>query len=83
MQNAIKKGCEICSMKKLRSHQEDAIKYVVAEKRCDVFINLLARFGKSYLYVALLVVFSSVRRSSEKNLVIVIYPLPIFFRLLY
>ena len=81
MQNAIKKGCEICSMKKLRSHQEDAIKYVVAEKRCDVFINLLARFGK---YVALLVVFSSVRRSSaEKNLVIVIYPLPIFFRLLY
>ena len=36
----IQKDCEIFGILTLRSHQEDAIKYVVAEKKRDVFVNL-------------------------------------------
>ena len=36
----IKKDCGIFGISKLSSHQEDAIKYVAAWKKCDVFVNL-------------------------------------------
>ena len=81
----IKKRFSLSKRKRSKkTTKEDAIKYVAAEKKSDVFVklpaiyDLPARFGKS-----LLVVFSSVWRSSEKNIVIVIYPLPILFGLFY
>ncbi|XP_068676508.1 ATP-dependent DNA helicase RecQ-like [Montipora foliosa] len=74
MEDAIRKVCEIFRIKKLRSHQEDAINHVVEKKR-DVFVNLPTGFGKSLMYQALPVVFSSLPCSSEKNVVIVISPL--------
>ena len=74
MEDAIRKVCEIFGIQKLRSHQEDAINHVVEKKR-DVFVNLPTGFGKSLIYQALPVVFSSLPCSSEKNVVIVISPL--------
>ena len=49
MEDAIWKVRKTFGNKKLSSHQEDAIKYVV-EKTPDVFVKLPTRFEKSLLY---------------------------------
>ena len=39
MEHAFVKVCEVFGIESLNKHQEDAIKYVVQEKK-DVFVNL-------------------------------------------
>ena len=44
--------CNVFGIAKLNKYQEDAIKYVVNEKK-DVFVNLPTGFGKSIIFQAL------------------------------
>ena len=57
MEHAFAKVCKVFGIESLNKHQEDAIKYVVEEKK-DVFVNLPTGFGKSLIYQALPLVYS-------------------------
>ena len=48
--------CNVFGIAKLNKYQEDAIKYVVNEKK-DVFVNLPTGFGKSIIFQALPIVY--------------------------
>lgn len=74
MEHAFAKVCEVFGIESLNKHQEDAIKYVVEEKK-DVFVNLPTGFGKSLIYQALPLVYSCLQSTVEKNIIVVISPL--------
>lgn len=74
MEHAFAKVCEIFGIESLNKHQENAIKYVVKEKK-DVFVNLLTGFLKSLIYQVLPLVYSCLQSTVEKNIVVVISPL--------
>ena len=74
IEDAFSKVCEVFAIEKLNKHQEDAIKFLV-EKKKDVFVNSPTGFGKSLIYQALPIAFSSVQSTCEKNIVVVISPL--------
>lgn len=74
MEHAVAKVCEVFGIESLNKHQEDAIKYVVEEKK-DVFVNLPTGFGKSLIYQALPLVYSCLQSTFEKNIIVVISPL--------
>ena len=67
MEHAFAKVCEVFGIESLNKHQEDAIKYVVEEKK-DVFVNLPTGFGKSLIYQALPLVYSCLQSTFEKNI---------------
>ena len=66
MEHAFAKVCEVFGIESLTKHQEDAIKYVVEEKK-DVFVNLPTGFRKSLIYQALLLVYSCLQSTVEKK----------------
>ena len=74
MEHAFAKVCEVFGIESLNKHQEDAIKYVVEEKK-DVFVNLPTGFGKSLIYQELPLVYSCLQSTVEKNMIVVISPL--------
>ncbi|XP_044183289.1 Bloom syndrome protein-like [Acropora millepora] len=74
MEHAFAKVCEVFGIESLNKHQEDAIKYVVEEKK-DVFVNLPTGFGKSLIYQALPLVYSCLQSTVEKNIIVMISPL--------
>ena len=65
VENAFAKVCEVFGIESLNKHQEDAIKYVVKEKK-DVFVNLPTGFGKSLIYQALPLVYSCLHPTIKK-----------------
>ena len=71
MEDAFSKVREVFAIETLNKHQEEAIKFVVENKK-DVFVNLPTGFGKSLIYQALPIVFSSMQSNCEKNIVVVI-----------
>ena len=74
LDHAFVKVCDIFGFEKLNKHQEEAIRQVV-ELKVDVYVNFPTGFGKSLIYQALPVAFSSVQSTCEKNIVVVISPL--------
>ena len=74
MKHTFAKVCEVFGIESLNKHQEDAIKYVVEEKK-DVFVNLPTGFGKSLIYQALPLIYSCLQSTVEKNIIVVISPL--------
>ena len=71
------KDCEIFGIQKLRRMRSSMLRPRRNVLFSSIYLHdLPTRFGKS-----LLVVFSTVRCSSGKNILIVIYPLPILFGL--
>ena len=84
MEDAIQNGSEILGLESY-SHQ-GRCKHVVAEKKRDVFVNLPTGIGKSSLYqfmYSCLWCFRPCGALLRNPVVIVIYPLPILFRLFY
>ena len=67
MEHAFAKVCTVFGIESLNKHREDAIKYVVEGKK-DVFVNLPTGFGKSLIYQALLLVYSCLQSTVEKNI---------------
>ena len=61
--------CDVFGCDNLNKHQEEALRFVL-ESKSDVFVDLLTGFGK-----ALLIVYSYVDLTREKNIVLVVSPL--------
>ena len=69
-----RKVCEVFRFDSLNKHQEEALRFVFESKR-DVFVNLPTGFGKSVVFQALLIVYSCVDPTGEKNIVLAVSPL--------
>ena len=75
LEDALVDICRVFGIEGLNKHQKEAIKYVVETKK-DLFVSLPTGCGKSLIYHALPVVFSSMSSSqAEKHIVIVVSPL--------
>ncbi len=79
LESAFVDVCRVFGIAKLSTYQEDAIKYVVNEKK-DVFVNLPTGFGKSIIFQALPQVFNAQAqilygRELAKHIIIVVSPL--------
>ena len=73
LQHAFNKVCNVSGFESLNMRQEKFIKYIV-QGRKDIFVNLPTGFGKSLIYQALLLVYSCLQSTDEKNIIIVISP---------
>ena len=69
-----RKVCEVFRFDSLNKHQEEALRFVFESKR-DVFVNLPTGFGKSVVFQALLIGYSCVDPTREKNIVLAVSPL--------
>ena len=58
LESAFQDVCKVFGISSLNKFQKDAIKCIVDEKR-DVFVNVPTGFGKSFIFQALPIVFSS------------------------
>ena len=75
LEDALVAVCRVFGIEGLNKHQKEAIKYVVETKK-DLFVSLPTGCGKSLIYHALPIVFSSMSSSqAEKHIVIVVSPL--------
>ena len=66
-EDAVRKVCKVFGFDSLNKHQEAALRFVF-ESKSDVFVNLPTGFGKSVLFQALLIVYSCMDPTREKNL---------------